>query len=787
MTRKSTINLLCFTLGIIAGYHFKIDVTLIFRIFIISALFGIVYLFLNKNYFTKYLFPIVIFVFAFCYMDQYFLKTLPRDHLSNLPKNKTLTIQGYLYMPPEVFRYKTYLYLNTDGAIIENLSQKVSGCVRISLRITEEIAKSDLNLHYGDYISIEVKLYEPNNFKNPGGIDYKLYLERQGIYVIASCKDSNSIKLLDKDRGYKILKVLYGMREKILDVCEADMDRDSYQIFAAMVFGDRTKLDYSTQERFRDLGITHLISVSGLHVGFVAFIFYSIVKEILLRIRYTVRFKSTGRICSIITIFPVIAYSIISGLRIPTIRAMIMILIFLICKIFYVRINSFRTLAFSWIVIMLIDPLSIIDPGCQLSFLAVASIIYSNHLVIMRKWIEKFKFIPASMIFYISSVIIVYIVTIPIVLYNFKKISAIGILGNFFLIPLFGVIISLGILNGVLIILRIPLFHIINKILSLGIYMLFSVMDYAASFRFCQLTILLNTVAPIILFYLLLFCILHLKRKRLLPISILTVLLVISMLFNYRIFKGDTLHATFLDMGDGISTHIAFPNGVNYLIDCGTYSYLPVGYFIMDPYFHNQCVSTLDKIFISHLHTDHYRGMEYIVSNYSVKNVILGSLDYMSDNLMILWFEIAQRYIPMTINDYGDNDVEKFASVNDRSYIFKLVFGKVSFLFCGDADAQALYSLLRYGKQLKSDVLLLPHEGSKNSCPQEFLDAVSPDVVIISASAYNRFGHPSEEVLARLKSLKSKPKIYITKDSGAVIVSTDGEDYDIKTWLTRWE
>jgi len=784
--KNGVISFFAYTTGIILGYFLEIDTTIFFRIFIIITCISIFSLLFRRNV-IRILIPITIFLFSIIYTDIYMRKELPENHIGNYADGQKHSVLGYLAKPVENRFDKYRIYLDTLFIKDNNKLYKVTGKIRINVPV-KDIGESRLDLHYGDEISLKAKLYRPTNFRNPGGIDYIKYLKRQKIFALGYCHSIEDIYKTDKCHGNKVLGFLYGLRENILDSCRQDMEHISFQIFAAMVFGDRSYLTPSVKDKFSNLGIAHVISVSGLHVGFVALLFYAMFREFMIIIGYTNRYKHTGRICSLLTIFPVIAYSIISGMRIPTTRAMIMILIYLLGKSLYRGKNTLKSLAAAWVIILLIDPVSIADAGFQLSFLAVATILYANQYFISIQLEDRFPSINRKFIQYTVVVIFVYLTCIPVTLYHFNEISLLGMLGNLLIVPVLGVIISTGIISGIFIVIKIPIYYILNLIISKSLIYIFTIMDMTSKLPFCKVKFPLNTIAPILFYYLFLFSVIYFKgRKRILITTSTFIILSISLILNTSIFRGDKLRITYLDMGGSTSIHASFPNGKDYLIDCGGIWGINTGEFVIDPYLHHMGVNKLDKVIASHTHYDHTGCLFHILLNYRIKELLLGTKLIENPINKSIKSLLLKRKIKYSIEDYTEDEVGKFASLNNRSYIFKLIYGDRSILFPGDADNLALYSLLRYGEELRSNVLLLPHEGSANSSPIEFLEMVSPEIVVISVEKDNYFGHPSREVIKRLRSLEAKPEIYMTGRDGAIIITTDGRTLSIKTWETRWK
>lgn len=249
--------------------------------------------------------------------------------------------------------------------------------------------------------------------------------------------------------------------------------------------------------------------------------------------------------------------------------------------------------------------------------------------------------------------------------------------------------------------------------------------------------------------------------------------------------KDVNLKIYYLDVGQGDSTYIRFPDGTDFLIDTGPYSLVnkPLSNImkILD--------NSIDSIFVTHFDSDHHGGLITLAKNYSINNILLGEVFEERDSLFAEFGHIKNNINVKSIKSgsriyIGDGediyfDVlspesgEDYQDINDQSLILRLVYKNNSFLFTGDASGIIEKRLEdSYGEKIKSDVLKLGHHGSKTSTSKDFLELVSPQVAVISAGKDNSYGHPSPEVIDLLKS--KNIEYFETKD-GSVLIESDGE------------
>ncbi|MEE9165695.1 MAG: ComEC/Rec2 family competence protein [Nitrospinota bacterium] len=214
---------------------------------------------------------LTIFGFRFQTFDN-----LPRDHLTNhISSNRKVSLTGIIVLPPEKFTRKTRLYLESETLTTNGKTIKVSSKIRVT------VYENNLPFKYGDRIKINaVRLRVPRNFKNEGAFDYESYMKNRGIYFTGSVSKGKKIELIDRNNGFWLLEKIYYFKDSMLTSLESFLSQENSNIVKAMVLGDRGALSKSDREAFIRSGTAHLMAVSGLHIGFVAFVSYWIIRKI---------------------------------------------------------------------------------------------------------------------------------------------------------------------------------------------------------------------------------------------------------------------------------------------------------------------------------------------------------------------------------------------------------------------------------------------------------------------------------------------------------------------------
>ena len=258
-------------------------------------------------------------------------------------------------------------------------------------------------------------------------------------------------------------------------------------------------------------------------------------------------------------------------------------------------------------------------------------------------------------------------------------------------------------------------------------------------------------------------------------------------------FPDGKLRVVILDVDQGDARFIETPSGLQVLVDGG-----PEGSVLLSelgrqvPFWDR----SLDVVLLTHPDSDHLAGLVPALERYGVRAVVARAVGHESE-LVGAWEEVLAQEGATLIRgeagtrlDLGDGVAleilhpgpelvmkEGQADVNDNSVVTRLTFGEVAFLLTGDIEAPVERALLRSGVYLRSTVLKVGHHGSDSSSLPAFVEAVQPQVALISVGEDNKFGHPSSEVLERLEGAL----VYCTDQDGTVTISSDGHKLWIET------
>ncbi|MDO4288184.1 MAG: DNA internalization-related competence protein ComEC/Rec2 [Eubacterium sp.] len=689
--------------------------------------------------------------------------------------DKQPALGGVVVTAPVIKSGKTRFVLKTDG-------QNGLPRAKIQVQVSEELSE----LWAGDRLRLEGELRRPEGARNPGGFDYGLYLKGEGIEALLYA-EGDGVAVLGRT-GSPVLAPL-RLGQWLGRRCDAYFSADQSSLIKGVLLGDKSMAEDLT-EQFRDAGISHILAVSGLHVSYIYAMLLALMK--LFRLRHALR--------PWVLLPCLLFYVILTGLSPSVIRAALMLSVLVFGQGLQENYDGLSGLCLAAIVILIASPAQLYAAGFQLSFLAVLGIILFNRPLLFQ-WERLTSKKPGFVINSLVMTCTATLATLPATLYHFYSVSAAGLVANLVIIPLVGFLIAAAALTLILIaflpmaVLALPAAFLADLVLTLT--QLFSRLGVLSLNRGA-----LSAAELVLLVTGLFLTAGYFNLKRPLARGAVTAILGSCLLIlASQPFVRTPLKITFLDVGQGDSALIETPSGAAYLIDGGGYEDLgfnsaqaaaqtPISEQVLLPALYAKNIRVLEGVFISHNHADHSQGIEELLGTFPVKHIYvstkhnevvaltawgipvtqLGQGDYLktADGLgvEVLWPQ-------------GETEALSDDDQNEASLVLRLVYGKRSFLFTGDAGAETEAQLEATLPQ--ADVLKVGHHGSKYSTSEEFLRKLAPSVAVISAGRYNTFGHPTPEVLERLGGIGAA--CLRTDTQGAVEMTTDGTGLRFKTWL----
>ncbi len=756
-----------------------------------------------------YLLPLFLFfTLGYWSLQSWTSPRLPANHVSHFVDGRPWHIIGTVDGDPERFPDRTRLVLKAESLARKGVFYKVSGAVRVTIR--EPVA----GLRSGDRVACLAKLKEIHNFNNPGGFNYRRYLAFRGIYASASVSRESFVIRLHPGKTYRLGHAIDHSRRAVSSLIDKATPEDPGEakgIIKALLIGDRSEVSREIRDVFNRIGTAHLLAISGLHIGIVATLAFMGFRFVLARSQRVLLAAWPAKGAALLSLFPVLFYGLLAGMSPATQRAVIMVMVFLMALLFERERDTINTLALAALVILVISPTALFEISFQLSFTAVFAILYMlKHLpfvVKLRRGPSTVYKRPVLFLFVSAAAILG---TLPITLYYFNQTSLIGILTNCVMVPLIGfLVVPLGLLA----VLFLPVAPTValwimkgaTTILEgcLGLAVFFSKWPFAA----------VRTVTPTLieigLYYALAWVLFNFRQTRwarplLIGLAIVA-LADVGYWVNERYGRSE-LRMTVIDVGQGSSALMELPGGPCILVDGGGFydNRFDVGAWVVGPFLWKRKIATVEILVLSHPNSDHLNGLLFIARHFNVREVWMNQeyvpnkqyqdfLDIISEkDIRIVGLE--ELLTPKTINGvrfqvlYPPEDFlerktkDSWRTLNNNSLVLKVLFDKVSFLLTGDMEAEAEKELTSLARTtLKSNVLLVPHHGSRGSSTPEFLKCVDPDMGVISSGWKNIFGFPHQKTLKRYQDRGCQ--VFRTDRQGAIAITTDGTQLAVKPFL----
>lgn len=626
-------------------------------------------------------------------------------------------------------------------------------------------------LEYGDLIEIKGEYSAPEVARNYKGFDYSQYLKTLNIYGTIKVEES---KIINKNQLSPILISINNIKEKMIDNANRNMPKRTANLLLGILIGERDNIQEDIIESFRTANLSHILAVSGAHTSY-----------IILGITYLIsKSKTPKRIGYIITIINLLIFIIITGASYSVVRACIMAIVVIGAKICYRKENFFTSICISLIIILIQNPFAINDIGLKLSFMGTAGIVIFNKSItnFFIKLKIKQKIAEALSVTFSAQLMIM-----PITILNFNTISLTFFISNILASPLLGIIIIFGFISIFISSILNPISKILFLILNIFLELLILVSKVTEKIPGSSILVKTPNILFAIVYYILIlffnyFFVIkqnptrrfHKKIIKIITIKniknafkvIAVVFLIILLLTRIVRIINPTLKIYFIDVGQGDSTLIVTPKNKKILIDGGEGKTNVLFQYLLD-----RRINKIDYIIISHFDSDHCNGLIEIIEKMRVENIVMSKQSKESEEYKKILEIIKQKNIKVSSVKAEDkiiieknlytkilNPAEKFEfqDLNNNAIVAKLVYKNFSMLFTGDIEKAEENLAKKYKNELKSTILKVAHHGSKTSTSEKFLKYVEPQIALIGVGENNKFGHPNQITIEKLKNIRSQ-------------------------------
>lgn len=738
---------------------------------------------------------------------------LPAHHLRRLILPQEVTIEGRLLREPERFVHRGRLYVEALSQWRDGAFQPATGKILLNVRALAG------PWQYGDVLRMTLRLRPPRNFSTPGSFDYEGYLARQGIYLTAFLWDDARIERIGW-QGNVVRGYVERLRREIRKFFSNHVEGQTAAVLRALIIGDEGGLTKDTRTAFSRAGVAHVLSISGLHISFVAAASYGAWWWLLGRSRYMLLRFVMPKLAALLTIPPVLFYAGLAGGNIATWRAVLMIVVYLLAVLFGRQEEVYRSLALAALLISMLWPGAILDISFQLSFLSVLGIILgmtqfvawrarrrARRPAVQPSWKDRLlHWCAVSLVVSFCAIL----GTAPLTAFHFNQVSVVGLLANLFIVPLLGSgAVLLGLLTAVALFLHSGFATLVlfcaGFVTHLGVWLT----QLVGTWPWAAFSVVTPTLLELFLFYGCLgclWCVFFSARGPLVTAGVyascgFALLLLCDGLFwlHDRYFHQD-LRVTFLDVGQGDAAVVELPGSQVMVIDGGGFASedFDAGEAILAPFLWSRKIGQVDILVMSHPQLDHYGGLAFLAEHFSPRELWFNGDQSSAARFAHLWTALQRNQVVLK-QLCRDAPVFSLSPVqaqvlhppchhagfdaNNASLVLRLSHGDIDILFSGDVEAAGEQELVAHNGAVASEILKAPHHGSRTSSTAAFVEAVNPQVVVASLGNHNRFKFPAEEVVQRYE--KRQCRFLRTDLDGAVSIRSDGQTYTVAVTRKR--
>lgn len=723
------------------------------------------------------------------------------SNILKLPESEELILEGRIDSVPEPTRHG----MRFDLELLRHVNGPETWT---SLRgtVATYLPERVRGIAHGDTIRVRAKLRRPMNFRTPGAFDYAGHLARRNIYMTAVISDSRNIAITHRASSGRVRHRFEEWRNRLDQSFEKNLSAPSAALARAFVIGRQGYLPDAILDDFRQAGVAHILSISGLHMAVVYGAAFWLVRWVLVFVPNLALWISVGGLAGTLAFVPTLFYLFLAGAEPPATRSAAMVLVMILCMVLERPKDSFHALAIAALVLLLANPGNLYGLSFQLTFLAVLGII-SIHRAFpavrereeregASRWqrgrVRIVRFIREGTLMTLGATLL----TAPVVLQAFNLFFPASFIANLVVTPMSIVAVVALLAESALLLLGVPFTEIVAQTLDVLLRILAGLATFSAHIPWASFTLPTpSAFQTAVLTGMGLSLIWIRTRRGQIGLSAgLLILFASEMGVRWKDHAPGTLEVSFLDVGQGDAAWIRFPDGRTMLLDAGggiDQSY-DIGRQVIARFLWHERVRTVDAMYLSHPHADHVDGAHAVLKQFNVGE-LWTSADFPGPDgtgAVILDLTealgVRRRILHAGEVPWKSEDVKievlapppslfrgAYDTTNDNSLVLKISHGKVTMLFPGDIGVTPETWLVLNELDLDTGLLKVPHHGSTTSSSDAFISAVNPEFAVMSVGLHNRYGLPSPEIVQRYG--KAGVELLRTDLEGSVRFRSDGQ------------
>lgn len=712
--------------------------------------------------------------------------------LSSFANNQFVTITATVVaIEPQQGRWRMDVAM--EKITHQHYSTEVAGTLRVQVgRQQKDLTKPSPRTNTilpGDRIIFRTKLRKPRQYGLPGEFNYPQHLARSQIYTTAFVDQEQNIVRLPQHTEPSLRRHIERWRTSLGDHVSASYSPQQTAYLLSLTLGQKSRFSPEQREQLANYGISHLFSISGLHLGLIASLIYLLLNRIYRTSESLMLWHPAQMAVPVLTLPPLLFYLCLSGSALPTVRATLLTAMTVTALINYRFTPPLTLLALVATAILAYEPLALFSASFQLSFAGVGALIFcltrknTGATSSVKKWLIK----P------LAATTVATIATAPIALWHFHTFAPAGVLCNVFAIPMIGAVTVPLALIATLIL---PIAPYLSSTLFNGcLWLIDLTLTISAAIAQGPLAGTFIYLAPTehgALILLALAALTFIGNKRT-PTLLLLSASAIMVTIPYFNAAPTPLELTAFSVGQGDSLLLRLGKEKTYLIDGGgSYSQsFDVGKQLLAPALGTLGIKHFDAVILSHDHPDHRKGLIHILRHFDVEqfwcsipvNQLHWSLQKVLNDKKIPTRVFPSNWTPIAINGKSQLDIfvppDKTAKMNDRSLVVLARYKNDGILLTGDIETHGVTQLLESPLLLPVTALKLPHHGSRNSRPKALLQATQANVAIANVGFNNSYQFPHPETLTALD--ENHTTLIRTDHDGTVRLKSFGEGWQQQT------